>query len=221
MRMNERTRRRTRRKKNNNINNSLVLNELNEWSVWLLFSQDPGTNPGTSHCHILSSYCSESSFFLSFFLGFVLFVFYLILSARLFSLCRLCVWIGDPYITSYFFPDPWRMNGPSQSATQTSPLVFCRSFFVSSSSSLLLTEPIILYIVGGKALNERYSLLDEKRERERKTLSLVVRLLSVGPESLNVFFTDRGRRRLLLVVSPFLKKRKPYFFLSARKKNKK
>lgn len=59
------------------------------------------------------------------------------------------------------------MNGPSQSETQTSPLVLCRLFFVLSSSSLLLTEPIILYIVGGKALNERYPLLDEKRERER------------------------------------------------------
>lgn len=86
-----------------------------KWAEWMecliLIFPGPwksGTNPGTSHCHILSSYCSESSFFfsLSFFLGFVLFVFYLILSARLFSLCRWCVWIGDPYITGYFFPDP-------------------------------------------------------------------------------------------------------------------
>jgi len=158
-RMNERTRRR----KINNVNNSPV-GWVNEWSVWFFWlSQDPGTNPGTSHSPIcpllfgkLLFFFPLSSLFLTVF--FVLFVFYLIPSLVLSYVLEYA------RSSNWLFSIPWRMNGPSQGRTQTSPRDFC---FFSLHPSLYSSPSF--FIVGGKALKERYSLLDEW-ERERENL---------------------------------------------------
>ncbi len=158
-------------------------------------------------------------FFLSLFLSRFCFICILSdsFSSFVLSLSLMCLNRRSVYNWLFFsrsIANEWALTEwDSNVAACVVPFIFCLVFFIPAFNRAHHS------LYSGRESSERAIPVarrkerEREREREEKTLSLVVRLLSVGPESLNVFFfTDRGRRRLLLVVSPFLKKRKPYFF---------
>ena len=124
-RMNERTRRR----KINNVNNSPV-GWVNEWSVWFFWlSQDPGTNPGTSHSPICPLLFGKLLFFFRYPLSFSLsFLFYLsfIWFHLLFSL--MC-WNMRDRLTGYFqFHGEWM--GPHRAGLKRRRVIFVSFPFI-------------------------------------------------------------------------------------------